>query len=101
MKKILIILFFLVLTISTVHAETLGGGYTACITKGLFDEWVTALVKNDKRAMNYLLKNGCIITKAGIPISVLDRKWSGKVKVRAYVKDQAIILWTYQENIQK
>lgn len=82
------------------YAESLKGGYGACLTEDLFDQLTSAAVKKDERAWDYLLKNGCIITKAGIPVSVLDTTWTGRVKVRAYVGDQAIVLWTNIENIQ-
>lgn len=85
----------------TVYADSLKGGYGACISEDLFDQLTTAGVKQDKRAWDYLMNNGCIVPKAGIPISVLDATWTGTAKVRAYLGDQAIILWTNTENIQR
>ncbi len=79
--------------------KTFKGGYGACVTEELFDQLIDAAVKDDERAINYLLNNGCIMTKAGIPVSVLDTSW-GTAKVRAYVDDQAVVLWTNTENIQ-
>lgn len=95
-----ITLISLALTTSA-YAEKLKGGYGACITEDLFDQLVSAAVKKDEHAYQYLMKNGCIITKAGIQITVLDRTWTGKAKVRAYVGSSVIELWTNIENIHK
>lgn len=95
------LLFLFVLLATSAEAESLKGGYPACLTENLFDQAITALNKNDERAWQYLLENGCIVTKGGIPVSVLDRTWTGKVKVRAYVGDDAVILWTNMENVQQ
>ena len=84
-----------------VYADSLKGDYVACVSEELFDLAIIAGVNKDKRAWDYLMENGCIVPKAGIPISVLDTTWTGKAKVRAYVGDQAIILWTNTENIHR
>ena len=86
---------------TSAYAETLKGGYGACLSEDLFDQFISAAVKKDERALQYLLENGCIGTKAGIQVSVLDRTWTGKAKVRAYVGDNAVILWTNIENIYR
>ena len=88
-------------SIISAHAETLKGGYGACLSEYLFDQFTSAAVKKDERAFQYLLKNGCIITKAGIQVSVLDRTWTGTAKVLAYVGDSTVVLWTNIESIQK
>lgn len=100
MKKLFATSVVLIALSNTAQAESLKGGYGACVSKDLFDQFTSATVKKDERAFQYLLKNGCVITKAGIPVSVLDRTWTGTVKVRAYVGDSALVLWTYMENIQ-
>lgn len=98
MGRILIVLLGFVVALP-VSAEKLKGGYPACISEESFDEFTNALVNEDERGMRYLVDNNrCIITKSGIDISVLDRGW-GVSKVRAYVGDQAIVLWTNSENI--
>lgn len=74
-----------------------GNGQAACLTKDLLDQLISAAVERDERAMNYLLSNGCTIPRAGIPVSVLDRSWTGTTKVRAYIGDQAVELWTVRE----
>ena len=86
---------------TSAYAETLKGGYGACLSEDLSDQFISAAVKKDERALQYLLENACIVTKAGIQVSVLDRTWTGKAKVRAYVGDNAVILWTHIENIYR
>ena len=78
----------------------LKGGYASCASESLIDEFSRAKIQKDERALNYLLQNGCIISKPNVPISVLDITWDGKVQVRAYVGDSTVTLWTYRENIQ-
>ena len=82
-------------------AETLKGGYGACVSEELFNQLTQTIVRKDEKGMEYLLKNGCVITKAGISVSILDTTWTGMTKVRAYVGDKALILWTNTENIQR
>jgi len=101
LKKIIATLSLLILTAAPVQADSLKGGYGACITEDLFDQFTTAAVKKDERAFQYLQKNGCFITKAGIEISILDVGWTGTTKVRAYVGDATIVLWTNTENINR
>lgn len=86
----------------TTFAETLMDGRLACISKGLFDEAREALLNNDDREWQYLMTHGCIYTKGGTPVSVLE--WSSSyrmIKIRAYVGNDSIILWTYSDAIQK
>lgn len=99
MKKIVITLSLLILTSTSVQADSLKGGYGACISKDLFKQFISAAVEKDERAFQYLLKNGCIVTRAGTEISILSVSLLGTAKVRAYVGDTAIILWTNTENI--
>ncbi|OOZ41631.1 hypothetical protein BOW53_02830 [Solemya pervernicosa gill symbiont] len=89
----------LLIASGTASAEQLKGGYPGCISEDLFDQMVSALVKKDDRAVGYLLKNGCVMAKSGLPITVLDRGW-GTSKVRVYIGDQSVVLWTNSENIQ-
>lgn len=102
MKK-MIITGILLAGLQQANAEELVGGYGACTTKELFDEFITAVVKKDETALNYLTQHGCIITKAGIKVSVLDTTWTGTAKVRAYTPDgqNSAILWTNTENIKR
>jgi len=97
MKTLLILL---ALASTTANAASIKGGYWACVSKDLFNQITAATVKGDVPAVKYLIKNGCFGPKAGIPISILDTSW-GTAKVRAYVGNQAIVLWTNTENINR
>jgi hypothetical protein len=86
---------------STTHSQTIKEGYPMCMSEELLDQLVTASNNKDQRGMEYLLSNGCVAARGGIEISVLDRTWTGKVKIRAYANDQAYTLWTLREAIQE
>lgn len=77
--------------------EFKGGSYVACLTEDLLDQFISAASSDDIRGMDYLLKNGCLSPRAGIPVSVLDSTWTGTVHVRAYASGQAMELWTVRE----
>lgn len=77
--------------------EFAGNGQPACVSEKLLDQLVSAVVDDDDKGVEYLLNNGCIIPRAGIEVSVLDRSWTGTTKVRAYIGDQAAVLWTVNE----
>ncbi len=84
----------------TAAADKFAGAYGACLSEDLFDEWVSAVANDDWNAISYLMGNGCIISKPGIPVSVLHRGFMGAIKVRAYAEDgTAFVLWTYTENL--
>ncbi len=97
-RAIAIALFFLALVFPAA-AETTKGGFPACLTKDLFEQYTSALTQKDYDTIGYLMENGCLIPKAGIRILVLDRRSSGKAKIRAYVGNDAVVLWTNVENI--
>jgi len=80
-------------------AETLKGGYWGCLSEELFDQISTAAVRKDLTGIEYLLKHGCFVLKAGLKVSVLDTTWTGTAKLRVYVGDSAIVIWTVTENI--
>lgn len=101
MKMIRLLVFLCAFLATTVHAATLKGGYGACVSEELFDQLTSAAVAKDEKAWGYLLKNGCIITKSRIDITILDTTWTGTAKVRAYVGEQAVVLWTNVENINR
>ncbi len=100
MRKLISLLLLFAVSMSA-QAETFKKGYGACITEDLYDQFVSAAVDKDNRALKYLVGNGCVITKAGIPVSIIDSKWTGKVKVRAYVGDGAIVVWTNRKALRK
>lgn len=102
-KKLLLLAFISTLTVtisltaSAQERQFKGGSYVACVSEDLLDQFIDAATSNDNRGMNYLLNNGCISPRAGIPVSVLDSSWTGTVHLRAYVGDQAIELWTIRD----
>ena len=97
MKKLTVIA--LLIAAGSVHAETISKNAVACTTESKFDEITQAIVTKDQRGMQYMLGNGCIVTNGRYSVSVLDRTWSGKVKVRAYAGEDAIVLWTNMESV--
>src|ERR1039457_2692976 len=94
MKKILLILVWLLIGLVGVSTAASFKGGLVCISEELWDQAVSAAMNNDEHAKKYLLKNGCFVAKRGIPAAVLATTWTGKVKIRAYVEGDAIILWT-------
>ena len=75
-------------------AETTVGGHVACLSKDFFDQATTAFVQKDTAALSYLEKQGvCIVLKAGLQASILERGWTGWVKARIYVGDSAAVVW--------
>ena len=56
----------LVLLSNIANADKLAGGYGACLSEELFDQWTTASSRNDNLAIEYLLKNGCVVTAPDI-----------------------------------
>ena len=100
MRKLIAIIFvFSAVLSSQVQADSLKSGIGACVSEDLYKQFINAAIKKDENAWNYLLKNGCVITAAGISVTVLDSTWTGLSKVRAYVDDQAVTLWTDRENV--
>jgi len=78
--------------------KTLKGGYYACTTESKFDEIISAVVAKDNLAIGHLLSHGCVLTKSGVRVSIIDFGF-GTSKVRAYTGDEAIIIYTNTENI--
>lgn len=101
MKNRIVCALFAAIVASPAIAETtLKGGHVACVSENLWTELTNASAAGDERAINYLLNNGCFVTKSGIPVSVLDRSiFSGTAKVRAYVGERAVVIWTELDNL--
>jgi|GEM_PF-4263395 len=77
---------------------TLKGGYFACTTAALFDEATSASINKDNLAIGYLLSHGCVLTKKGVRISIVDLGIT-TTKIRAYTVGESIILYTNTENV--
>jgi hypothetical protein len=73
-------------------AETLKGGYPVCVSKGLLDQMDNAILKADMRAMDYLFDHGCLESKAGLPVSVIESSW-GAAHIRIYAGNSAAEAW--------
>ncbi len=79
---------------------TLKGGYYACTSEALFDEIITATVNKDTRTKAHLLTKGCVLTKSGVKMSIIDLGiFNGTTKVRAYSGSDSVILYTNTENV--
>lgn len=75
-------------------------GYVGCLTEDLFSQFTTLLAQKDERGMLYLIENGgCVMMQEGLSVSVLDRNWSGAVRLRVYVKGTAAEVWTFAEAV--
>jgi hypothetical protein len=98
--KTLIICVALTLGINvSAQAKVTVGGYPACISENYFNQLLDAINDKDDYAINFLVSNTlCIVTKPDIPVTVLSNSW-GISKVRAYISNKSIILWTNSENI--
>jgi hypothetical protein len=62
----------------------------------------TAAVANNHTAFEYVMGRGCIVTKPGMPVSVIEFPGfvGGTWHVRAYMPDGAPVdLWTNREAV--
>ncbi|MCK4891548.1 MAG: hypothetical protein KAS78_02660 [Candidatus Pacebacteria bacterium] len=96
---IIIMLFLFIVVPFTTVADSLKGGYPACVTEELYKQIQKAAIVNNEKEWQYLLKNGCFALPAGMEITVLERDWEGVAKVRVFAGDEAIVLWTSSKNI--
>ena len=78
--------------------KTLKGGYYACTSEALFDEIINARINKDNLAIGHLLSRGCVLTKAGVKMSIIDLGM-GTTKIRAYSGSDSVILYTNTENV--
>lgn len=87
---------------STLNAATLkDGGYYGCLTEQHLDQFISAAVKNDERALQYMLKQPvCVPLSSQYSITLLKRTFT-KAHVRVYVGNDAVELWTVGEAIQR
>ena len=71
MKLILIVLFMLFLS-PPAMADMFKKSGVGCVTEELYDEITTAAARGDERHFKHLMKNGCIMVREGIMVSILD-----------------------------
>lgn len=73
----------------------------ACVSEEAYDQMQETFIKEDLAARKWLFsKRLCIVTNATYPATVLDRTWTGIVKIRVYVGDDAVVLWTQKEALR-
>lgn len=100
MKKRYWVLFYALSLNGIAHADSLKGGYPACLSEDLYGQFGMAVANKDNNALQYLMKHGCVAsTKAGLKVSVLHTTWTGLVNVRIYDRDDVFEMWTPFENI--
>ena len=83
-------------------ADTLKGGYPACVTEDLFNRISAAAAQHDYQVMEFLLQSGCFVTLEGQRVTLLDTKvWSGSARISIQGETRAFILWTDAGNINR
>lgn len=86
------------LMVATAQAQTTKGSYAACLTEAKLDEATRAINKRDQRWFESI--GGCVITKAGLNVRVIERGWLTS-KVRIFTPDgNSLIMYTPSENIR-
>lgn len=74
------------------------GGYPACVTEDAFKEAISALIERDAAWFEQI--PGCIITKEGIKMTIVDRGFArSKVRLHPPGGQRPIVMWTNSENI--
>lgn len=77
------------------------GGYVGCLTEEHLEQFISAAVKNDERAMQHMLQQPvCVPLSSAYPISLLKRTLT-KAHIRVYVGDNAVELWTVGEAVKR
>lgn len=71
-----------------------GRGHAACASEESLDEILRAAIDSDQRGINRLLDGDCVIPRAGLPVSVQERSWGGKVQVKAQTVGDEKRYWT-------
>lgn len=101
MKRIIKVTVFLITIAiaSTASCASIKDDYGACLTKDLLNQLFDANHNKDEKAWFWLMKNGCLTTKKEWQISVIERTFSGKTKIRVYTKNDSVILWTDSSSI--
>ena len=101
MKKTLLMVLICISFLQAELPATLKGGYPVCTTEEYFEQFISATVNKDIKMIKYLDSLGvCVISKKGLKVTVLDTSmFSGKAKIRAWLNNKPIILWTNLENV--
>jgi hypothetical protein len=99
--KFIFVLLSATLLFATAQADSFKKKAVGCVSEELYDEITTAAARQDLTHFSYLLKNGCVLVRQGIRVSILDTTWTGRAKVRAYSEEMSAILWTNIANIER
>lgn len=100
----MILFFFVIMCFfgGQLYADTLAGGFPACLKKKSYDQFIRAYMDKNKPELEYLLKNGCGFPDSGLKVAVLDYSvWDANAKVRIFIGDQAVVMWTHYKNIRR
>ena len=97
MERLLCFVIFMAYCVNG-NAEFLNFGY-ACANYDLAKQIETLSQNKDSRGISYLLNHGCIVTKKGMPISVLSNSGEKIVRIRIYNGDDAVTAYTNKWNI--
>lgn len=81
-------------------ATTKEGGYAACLTEALLDDFVTFATAGDTANMNaYLQSQRCISLRGGITVTITER--SGLLGAKVAFVFQGVKLWTVREALDR
>ncbi len=83
------------------EADTLLAGYPACSTRQAYSQYIEAATRSDDQAMASLLMGACLITRTDIPVSIVETTWTGQTRVRAFIDNHEVMLWTSVRHIQQ
>lgn len=83
-------------------ADTLRGGYPACLTKELYNQFMNAYMDQNEPELEYLLRSGCGFPQSGLKVALLDYSMlDAKAKVRIFIGDKAVVMWTHYKNVNR
>lgn len=101
MKSIFILAAASVVSVGVQAATLKDGGYVGCVTEDYLDQFISAAVGNDSKAMQYLMSEyKCVPLSSKFEISVIDTGFTVS-QVRVYAGGSAVELWTVNEAIRR
>lgn len=99
MRTALMLAALIVIALPAAAASTweTAAAYPACVSESLYNEAWSALRRGD--AAHFMALKGCILTKKGIRVGLIDRG-PGWAKVRLIDTDgQSVVVYTHPSNI--
>lgn len=76
------------------------GGYMACTTEEALTQTTSAAIEQDTRALGVLIATGrCFMPRAGLPLTLLKVRWTGRQQVRLAGDTLSAPFWTSAENV--